>query len=61
MDHVDAPGSVGVDDIAQSHCLVDGVGDVAQGAGADVGGQGVEQDVDGDSRRHPGDLACRGP
>ena len=61
VDHIDAPGSVGVDDIAQSHCLVDGVGDVAQGAGAEVGGQGVEQDVDCDRRRHRGDLSCRCP
>ena len=47
---VDAPGPLGVDAVAQRRRLLDGAGHVGERAVADVRGQGVEQQVDGDVR-----------
>ena len=55
--HVDPPGPGVVDALAQRDGLLDRAGHVGEGAVADVGGERVEQQVDGDGRRRPGDLA----
>ena len=65
VDDVDAPGPILIDEIAQRGGLLDGVGHVGQRARADVGGQGVEQQVDGDrpatprQPRVPPPASCR--
>ena len=58
---VDAPLALLVDTVAHRHRLLDGVGHVGERAVADVGGEGVEQQVDGDVRLDTVDLGRGGP